>query len=153
MKRNMKQGVLILFMLTCFLMENRLFAQDFKNEEVRKLLISAGELEQEDKCSYYAYEIETSNMMTSLDTCGVYRIGAHVSESYEHILLLDKQKTIFIDCHKKDLAQALKLLFSFFGVPDVNHLRCILHEYHTLLFIVYTKSEKEQDGLSMTGRS
>lgn len=110
----MKQGVLILFMLTCFLMENRLFAQDFKNEEVRKLLISAGELEQEDKCSYYAYEIETSNMMTSLDTCGVYRIGAHVSESYEHILLLDKQKTIFIDCHKKDLAQALKLLFSFF---------------------------------------
>lgn len=110
----MKQSVLILFMLTCFLMGNRLLAQDFKNEEVRRMLISAGEFEQESKCSYYAYEMETSNMMTSLDTCGIYRIGADVSHSYEHILLLDKQKMIFIDCYKKGLAQALKLLFSFF---------------------------------------
>lgn len=92
---------------------NNLFAQEFENQEIRTFLISIGEMEEGDRCSYYAYELLKSDTLKSSDVCGIYRIGTYASDTYTYLLLLYKQDKIFLDCHT-DLYQTLKSVFSFF---------------------------------------
>nr|WP_303775690.1 hypothetical protein [Bacteroides intestinalis] len=92
---------------------NNLFGQDFENKEIRDFLISTGEIQEGDRCSYYAYELIKSDELKCSDICGIYRIGAYASHSYTYLLLLDKRGKTFLDCHT-DLYQTLKSIFSFF---------------------------------------
>lgn len=135
----MKRIASILFVLIVFsLMGNKLLAQDFKNKEVRDFFVSINELKEDEKCSYYAYELLTSKMLTPSDTYGIYRIGLDASDSFEHLLLRKKQTNIFINCYKSNLYQILNVVFSFFDDCDfvftdskkLSYIRGVMNIYY-----------------------
>ena len=104
--------VIVLFVLVTSMGDNVL-AQDFKNKEVRDFLISIGEMKEDSKCSYFAYDLLKSDVLKPSDTCGIYKIGKDASDSFIHLLILDKQEKIFLKC-PSDLYQTLSTVFSFF---------------------------------------
>lgn len=108
----MIKKVIVLFALIAS-MAWSISAQDFQDKQVRDFLISVGEIQQGSRCSYYAYELLTSKMMTPSDSCDMFRIGVYASHNYTYLLLLDKQEKIFLDCHA-NLYQTLSSIFSFF---------------------------------------
>lgn len=108
----MMKIVIILFTLIIPI-GSSLFAQSFDKERIRTYLIGIGEMQDGDDCSYYAYELIKSDSIKETDSCGIYRIGVYASHTYTYLLLLDKQKVQFIDCHT-DLYKTLSSVFSFF---------------------------------------
>lgn len=133
----MKRVVFTLFALFgIFSKSTYLLAQKFENQEIRGLLISADVIDEDSQCSYYAYELLTSKMMDPFEHCGIFRIGAHVSESCEHLLLINGKTKVFIDYHKNNFYQALNIVFSFFedsaftDTEKLSYIRKIMEVYH-----------------------
>lgn len=112
-------------------------AQNFENKQIRDFLVSVGEVQEGSRCSYYAYELLTSNMMKPSDSCGIFRIGVHTSHSYTYLLLLGKQGKNFLDCHT-NLYQTLSTVLSFFensschfsDSEKLSYIKEIMDVYH-----------------------
>jgi hypothetical protein len=136
---HMMKFIIVLFVLTIST-ESNLFAQDLKDEEIKKFLVSVGEMQEEDRCSYYAYELLDSDTIKSSDSCGIYRIGVHGSHSYTYLLLLDKQKKTFLDCHT-NLYQTLSSAFSFFDNCSCQFTDSEKLSYIRKIMDIYNRNE------------
>lgn len=138
--KNLIKLATILFVLIVP-MGNSLFAQNVTNEEIKDFFVSIGEIQDGDRCSYYAYELLTSDTLQRSEVCGIYRIGMHASHSYTYLLLLDKQDKVFLNCHT-DLYQTLKSIFAFWNKNNCNFAESKKLSYIKAVMNVYYQNEK-----------
>ncbi len=79
---------------------------------IKQFLIDKGELKKNDKASFYAFELLTSNKLND-NSFGIYRIGTFSDHGLSYLFLLDKNrnKVVFLDF--MDLSKTLKCVLTF----------------------------------------
>lgn len=123
------QKKIIIFIVLMLSTGGSLYSQDFVNKDIKQYLVSVGEMQEGSRVSYYAFELIKSDTLNDSDSCGIYRIGVHASHSFTHLLLMDKQKKIFLDC-QTDLCKTLSVVLDYFEVS-----RCRFTDSEKLSYI------------------
>ena len=128
-------------------MEGRTFAQtnDYsvqtcENKVLREFLISVGEIQKASRASCYAIDLSKMIPVKNVDKCGIYKIGAFADHSFAHILLLDKEKKVFLDCHA-NLSQTLYSLFSFLDNGNCRFTDSEKLSYIKAILDIYNQNE------------
>jgi hypothetical protein len=107
------------------------FAQSVISEDkdIIQFLKQMKEIEDGYRCSVFAVNLLTFKGFSEKDQCGLYRIGAHVSHTSNHLMWWNDGRKYFIDCEKK-LDDILQEIFTLW-----KESKCIIPDSEKLLYI------------------
>lgn len=123
-----------------FAQTNNFSVKTCENKDIKEFLISVGEMEKDSRVSCYVVDLSNMTSMENVDKCGIYKIGVFADHSFAHILLLDKEKKVFLDCHA-NLSQTLNSLFSFLNNGNCRFTDSEKLSYIKAILDIYNQNE------------
>ncbi len=103
----------LLFFLSFLFYIPVLYCQTSNYEyKIKQFLIDKGEFKNNDKASFYAFELLTYNKLND-NSFGIYRIGTFSDHGLSYLFLLDKNRNIDVFLDFIDLSKTLKGVLTF----------------------------------------